>query len=148
MGKPKDPDYWKKWRAAHPEYKERERERARARRANGERRDRSQEYRNRRVKERAAQAVQECLDREAQEHPLLMEAKEYVRRKGIRPDGRTHVATDYYDECVAEVVLSLLLGQRPQSGYVRAWRARKAWYDHNLTGWPDAVGLEGKRATR
>jgi len=31
VGKPKDPDYWKKWRAAHPEYRERERQRARAR---------------------------------------------------------------------------------------------------------------------
>lgn len=31
MGKPKDPEYWKKWRAAHPEYRERERLRLRAR---------------------------------------------------------------------------------------------------------------------
>lgn len=32
MGRPKDPDYWKKWRAAHPEYLERERQRKRKRR--------------------------------------------------------------------------------------------------------------------
>lgn len=31
MGKPKDPDYWKKWRAEHPEYREQERVRSRAR---------------------------------------------------------------------------------------------------------------------
>ena len=31
MGKPRDPDYWKRWRAAHPEYRQREAERSRAR---------------------------------------------------------------------------------------------------------------------
>jgi hypothetical protein len=31
MGKPKDPDYWRKYRAAHPEYRERERSRERHR---------------------------------------------------------------------------------------------------------------------
>lgn len=30
-GKPRDPDYWKKWRAAHPAYRKREAERSRAR---------------------------------------------------------------------------------------------------------------------
>ena len=35
MGKPVSPDYWRQWRAAHPEYRERERDRGRARRRAG-----------------------------------------------------------------------------------------------------------------
>jgi hypothetical protein len=31
LGAPKDPDYWIKWRAAHPDYRDRERKRARSR---------------------------------------------------------------------------------------------------------------------
>ena len=42
MGKPRDPDYWRKWRAAHPDYRERERQRLAARDRTG--RDRSGEY--------------------------------------------------------------------------------------------------------
>lgn len=42
MGKPKDPHYWRKWRAAHPEYQARERQRLRSQTRNhhtaGERR--------------------------------------------------------------------------------------------------------------
>ena len=42
-GKPRDPDYWRKWRAAHPAYRSRERVRMAARDRTG--RDRSQEKR-------------------------------------------------------------------------------------------------------
>lgn len=42
MGKPRDPEYWRKYRAAHPEYQERERTRLRNRDRTG--RDRSKEY--------------------------------------------------------------------------------------------------------
>lgn len=47
MGKSRDPHYWAKWRAAHPEYRERERLR-RARRVRGPR-DRSGEHRRSRA---------------------------------------------------------------------------------------------------
>lgn len=58
MGKPKDPDYWKKWRAAHPEYRERERERRRqAKRTE----DRSKE--RQRAKAKAAKAAKEKANR-------------------------------------------------------------------------------------
>lgn len=43
-GKPRDPDYWRKWRAAHPEYRERQRELRNRRRAEQGRGDRSAEY--------------------------------------------------------------------------------------------------------
>jgi hypothetical protein len=38
VGKPKDPDYWKKWRAAHPEYRAREARRPRLHHSLGEKR--------------------------------------------------------------------------------------------------------------
>lgn len=47
MGRPRDPDYWRKWRAAHPDYRERERVRLRARDRTG--RDRSGEKRKLRM---------------------------------------------------------------------------------------------------
>lgn len=53
MGKPKDPDYWKKWRAAHPEYREREQERLKAR------------QRGDRAAEREKAKVKAAADREA-----------------------------------------------------------------------------------
>lgn len=43
MGKPRDPAYWRKWRAAHPAYRDRERDRLR-RRDRTDRGDRSAEY--------------------------------------------------------------------------------------------------------
>ena len=42
MGRPPSPDYWRRWRAAHPAYRERERERARARRRAGYRSPKTQ----------------------------------------------------------------------------------------------------------
>lgn len=47
MGKPKDPEYFRKWRAAHPEYVEREKARRALTRAKGDRGDRSEEYKHR-----------------------------------------------------------------------------------------------------
>jgi hypothetical protein len=51
-GKPKDPAYWRNWRAAHPEYRERERLRAK------KRGDRTAEYARRNAK-RASRAIPE-----------------------------------------------------------------------------------------
>lgn len=51
VGKPKDPDYWRKWRAEHPEYRERERQRSRARKRTPEQRRAERE----RARQRARQ---------------------------------------------------------------------------------------------
>lgn len=44
MAKPRDPNYWKKWRAEHPEYAARQNELRRARRAINGRGNRAVEY--------------------------------------------------------------------------------------------------------
>lgn len=53
MGKPKDPAYWRRWRAAHPEYRSREVARARRRRAETGRKDRTAEYARRNAARRS-----------------------------------------------------------------------------------------------
>ena len=61
-GKPTDPEYWRRWRAAHPTYRSREAERTRQRRLSVPRGDRSAEYRRlnvRRAAQRAAQRLPE-----------------------------------------------------------------------------------------
>lgn len=130
-----DAAYYRRWRAQHPEYQERERERSRRRRASGARGDRSGEYRRRRARERAAREAQERLEAEAREHPILTEARDYVRRWSRRkPDTRTAVYSDVYEEMVAEVVLALCEGRPAYDGLNRATRAERAWYEHNWTG--------------
>lgn len=48
MGKPKDPAYWRNYRASHPEYAASDRDRSRVRKARAPRGDRSAEYAARR----------------------------------------------------------------------------------------------------
>jgi hypothetical protein len=59
MGKPKDPGYWREYRAAHPEYRERERGRHRQRTPEQRRAERE------RAKARAAQREQERAEKRA-----------------------------------------------------------------------------------
>lgn len=75
MGKPKDPDYWKKWRAEHPEYRERERARTAARKRTPEQR----RAERRRGSEKAAEAVQRAQRRREKHRPV--EAA-YRKRQG------------------------------------------------------------------
>lgn len=96
----RDPDYWRRWRAEHPDYVQRERERKRRQRAEGRRGDRSAEYRARRAKERAARAAQAALDAEASEHPTLTAAR-VVAESVVRPDRRSVVVDPLYEDAVA-----------------------------------------------
>ena len=73
MGRPAAPDYWRRWRAAHPAYRERERERGQARRRAG--------YRS--PKTRRARVVAEPVA--VAPHPLLAWAQELAGRP--RPRG-------------------------------------------------------------
>lgn len=61
MGKPKDPNYWRKYRAAHPEYRERERERLQGRERTPEQRRLERERAGERAKAvaRAAEKLRE-----------------------------------------------------------------------------------------
>jgi hypothetical protein len=60
-GKPRDPGYWKRWRAAHPEYRERQRELKNRRRAENGREDRSREYAKERERRAAARVSEPAL---------------------------------------------------------------------------------------
>jgi hypothetical protein len=105
-GRPKDPDYWRKWRAAHPEYREREnlrraiakrsedrtveRQLARARKARAER---IRAYnRERMARARAAMSDHERAQErhvKAFRWRLLMHAREFRGLKR-RPQGAPH----------------------------------------------------------
>ena len=130
MGKPRDPDYWKKWRAAHPEYAERERQRSRKRRERG-RGDRTSEYRARAARLRAAREAEAppLLDT----HPLIKEARRYVSR-WVSQDRRDRVYRDDYDEAVSEVLLATSEGFQMHTGYMRWRRKRDPWQDNVWTG--------------
>jgi len=134
LGKPKDPAYWKKWRAAHAEYRERERARSQQRRLEGRRGDRSDEYRKRSARSRA--------DREAElppaldAHPLMRCAVCMVSAV-MKRDRRDYVFDDLFEDAVAEALLSWASGEDPMVGIKRARSSAIGWRAKNVTGSPD-----------
>jgi len=124
MGKPKDPDYWRKWRAAHPEYVAREKERSRKRRANGQRGDRTIEYRNRAARLRVAREAV-ALPTLAT-HPLMRCAHCLVSSI-VQRDMRHRVYRDLYDDAVAEVLMAWVTGERPMDAIKRARSYASSW---------------------
>ena len=129
MGKPKDPEYWKKWRAQHPEYRERERQRMKRR----ERGDRSGEHRRRAARLRAKREAE--VHPALQTHPLLRCARCMVASV-MKQDGRLMVYDDVFDEAVAEALYSWALGEDPMEGVRRVRADRKRWRGLHLTGLP------------
>jgi hypothetical protein len=131
VGKPKDPDYWRKWRARNPEYRERERLRAQKRRRDGKRGDRSGEYRRRSARLRAQREAE--APSALATHPLINCAKCMVSSV-MKQDRRTYVYDDLFDEAVSEVLLAWTLGEDPKEGIERVRKASTAWKARNITG--------------
>ena len=113
MGKPRDPDYWKKWRAAHPAYQARERKRSAQRDRSKEhlRRDYKAEY----AKYRAPVAPDEPL-------PLLF------------PDLQKGAVISFWEDELRmdmrqEAFLALLEG-RDQNEAIRQYARRELEWRH------------------
>lgn len=120
MGRPKDPGYWRKWRAAHPEYRKRERARSKARpvKSHG---DRKAQYQRRR--QRVTQATGDNGWVETQ-HPLMDEAASVTQRH-IKPDRRTYYLDPLYEECLMEAALALVEGSDPDVAVVATLRRER-----------------------
>lgn len=121
MGKPLDPDYWKKWRAAHPAYREREKARSRLSKHHGDRVGQRARARERLLRSRADLGWVETS------HPLLDAATAIVVRY-VRPDRRTVLFDPLYEDAVMTAVLAILEGADPAeatSCFLRAERSRR-----------------------
>jgi hypothetical protein len=117
MGRPASPDYWRRWRAAHPGYRERERELGRARRQAG--------YRS--PKTRRPRVVAAHVEVAA--HPLITWAQELATDL-VREDRRARLSDELYPDVVAELVLARLERKDPVSR-ASAWlRKERSWRHH------------------
>ena len=117
MGRPASPDYWRRWRATHPEYRARERERAGARRRAGYRSPRT--HRTRVVAEPIAIAT----------HPLLAWAQDLAAGL-VREDRRVRLSDELYPDVVGEIVLARLQRQDPVARATVWLRAERSWRHH------------------
>ena len=119
MGKPKDPDYWRKWRAAHPDYRKREGERRRRRRACMTPEERRKE-RGRSVR-RAREPVE--IPPLHQGHDLFDQAK---RIAGMT-SGFKYLTHPFYDDLISELGVGLLEGADPTEVRRSFLRRERDW---------------------
>jgi hypothetical protein len=127
VGKPKDPNYWRKYRASHPRYQERERERSRKRRVNGNRGNRATEYRNRSEKRQRANGNNGPAANLT--HPVIEQARGLVSLYA-KPDGRTLYDDTVYDDAVMETVVAILEGADPEGAAYAAVREAREHAHH------------------
>ena len=117
MGRPASPDYWRRWRAAHPAYRERERQRGRTRRRAG--------YRS--PKTRRPRVVPAPV--EVEPHPLLTWAHELAADL-VREDRRARLSDELYADVVGEILLARLERQDPVARATAWLRAERSWRHH------------------
>ena len=117
MGRPASSDYWRRWRAAHPAYRERERERGRGRRRAGYR---SPKSRRPRVRPEPVQLAT---------HPLLAWAQELAARL-VREDRRVRLSDELYPDVVSEILLARLERQDPVARATAWLRTERSWRHH------------------
>ncbi len=114
MGKPSDPAYWRRWRAAHPEYRAREAARSAERKRVHGRGDRTEEYRRRAARRPKLDTT-----------PLPL----------LYPDAQRGAVLSFWRgelnlDCEQERALALLEGRDPDEA-VRAYRSREwSWWAH------------------
>ena len=123
MGRPRDPDYWKLWRAAHPEYRARERLRAAAR----DKGDRAQEYRRRSVR-RAIRRQRESGDNGVPitRHPLLDKAIAIASRLTSRDHGAV-IYQPRWEDAVSVAALALVEEEDPDAAVRVFLREENEW---------------------
>ena len=117
MGRPASPDYWRRWRAAHPAYRERERERARSRRQVGYRSSKTRRPR---------------VDTEPMivaPHPLLTWAQQLATSL-VHEDRRVRLSDELYPDVVSEILLAKMERQDPVARATAWLRAERSWRHH------------------
>jgi hypothetical protein len=117
MGRPTSPEYWRRWRAAHPRYRERERERGRQRRQSG--------YRSPKTR-RARTAVASVA---VATHPLLVWAQEHADRL-VKEDRRSCLSDELYPDVVGELLLARLEHRDPVKRATGWLRRERSWRHH------------------
>ena len=118
MGRPASPDYWRQWRAAHPEYRERERERARARRRSG--------YRSPKTRRAPAVVVEPMV---VAPDPLLAWAQQLATGL-VREDRRSRLSGELYPDVVCEILLAHFERQDPVVRATAWLRRERSWRHH------------------
>ena len=125
-GRPRDPDYWRKWRAAHPGYRERERERLSTRRQRGDRTEERARARAREADLRKIALVAEEMSALVWLDPLLEQARAAALMI-VRPDRGIVQYVPLYEDAVGEAALAIVAGDDPVEAartYVKNERAR------------------------
>jgi hypothetical protein len=117
MGRPTSPDYWRRWRAEHPGYRERERERGRARRRAGYR---SPKTRRPRVVVGPMVVAPE---------PLLAWAQGLATGI-VREDRRVHLSDELYPDVVSELLLARLERKDPVARAIAWLHRERSWRHH------------------
>jgi hypothetical protein len=117
VGRPTSPDYWRRWRAAHPGYRERERERGRARRRAGYR---SPETRRPRVVAEPTVVAP---------HPLLVWAQALAASL-VREDHRVRLSDELYPDVVSELLLARFDRKDPVARATAWLRRERSWRHH------------------
>ena len=117
MGRRASPDYWRRWRAAHPAYRERERERARSRRQAG--------YHS--PKSRRPRVVVTPMD--VAPDPFLAWAQQLAAGL-VHEDRRVRLSDELYADVVGEILLARLERQDPVVRATAWLRAERSWRHH------------------
>jgi hypothetical protein len=117
MGRLASSDYWRRWRAEHPGYRERERERARARRRAG--------YRS----PKATRARVEVEPVEVAPHPLVTWAQALATSL-VREDRRVRLSDELYPDVVSELLLARFERKDPVARATAWLRKERSWRHH------------------
>lgn len=122
MGKPVDPAYYRRWRAAHPEYRLRQNLLRNARRAARGRGDRSSEYARKVERARRRRGDNGWV---VEDHPILEMARA-AALEVVRPDRRTVFYRPTYEDAVGEAALAIVELRSPVEA-ARAFVKRERW---------------------
>lgn len=121
MGKPRDPLYWRKWRARHPEYRARERTRLKARR-----RAHPEEHRASEAARKARRRAEASIPPLHHGHQILEQAR-LLALAHVRPNGLVSMYDPLYDDVVGAVVVALLEGTDPHLAAHAAVATERSW---------------------
>lgn len=123
MGGKVSAEYYRKWRASHPDYRARQVELKREYRKTHGREDRSKEYRNRRT-----ERLRRNADNGWPAESLLVRRAQELATAVKRPDRRTLYWDDTHEELVNICVLALCEGSDPHEAMrqhlKREWQHR------------------------
>jgi hypothetical protein len=121
-GRPKDPDYWRKWRAAHPAYRARERARSAARgmKSHG---DRAGQRARARIRLQQRNGDNGGIE---PGHPIVDQAIAIARRF-VSPDHRRDIVVPLYEEAVCIAALAICADEDAPAAVESFVKAERGW---------------------